>query len=198
MKRSYKGFSLIELMIVIAIIGVLAAVAMPQYGNYIRKSRTAEATSNINSIALYQEQYFSENNQYLNLTVNPENIPSSAVDGGTLPFDATNVTWIELGSIMPPNTPVRFQYEARAGQFAEDPATDISGFPEVAFSYSDNTDCTPGTQAYTPVEFLTPAPFAHWFVIVAVGNQRDTPAGVCSVFVKSSGQTNTIAINEIE
>ena len=48
--RNQKGFTLIELMIVVAIIGILAAVAIPAFLKFIRKSKTSEAGINIKSI----------------------------------------------------------------------------------------------------------------------------------------------------
>ena len=59
-----KGFTLIELMVVVVILGILAAVAIPFYNNYIFRSRTAEATVNINGIRTLEESWFAENNRY--------------------------------------------------------------------------------------------------------------------------------------
>ena len=57
-----KGFTLIELMIVVAIIGILAAVAIPAFMKYIRRSKTVEATMNIrklydSSVAYYEAEH---------------------------------------------------------------------------------------------------------------------------------------------
>jgi type IV pilus assembly protein PilA len=62
--RKQEGFTLIELMIVVAIIGILAAIAIPNFLRYQAKSRQSEAKTNLGAIFVAQTAYFSENNRY--------------------------------------------------------------------------------------------------------------------------------------
>ena len=64
MLKSKKGFTLIELMIVVAIIGILAAIAIPNFLKFQAKSKQSEAKSNLGAIYTGQVAYFGEVNQY--------------------------------------------------------------------------------------------------------------------------------------
>ena len=60
LNRSQKAFTLIELMIVVALIGVLASLAIPSFRTYQMKSKRAEAFGNLATLAQTQKSYFAE------------------------------------------------------------------------------------------------------------------------------------------
>jgi type IV pilus assembly protein PilE len=65
---SARGFTLIELMITVAVIAILATIAYPSYSQYMRQARRAEAKSMLQEIQLLQEKWRANNNTYGSLT----------------------------------------------------------------------------------------------------------------------------------
>jgi len=64
LRKKDKGFTLIELMIVIAIIGILAAIAIPQFAAYRVRGFNADAQTHVRNLATSLEAYFADKNVY--------------------------------------------------------------------------------------------------------------------------------------
>jgi type IV pilus assembly protein PilA len=84
-----KGFTLIELMIVIAIIGILAAIAIPQFSAYRQRSYNSAAEADLRNAATAQEAYFVDNSTYCSST--------STLISGTYGLYLSNKVVFEIG-----------------------------------------------------------------------------------------------------
>ena len=103
-----KGFTLLELMIAVAVVGILAAVAIPNYSRYVRQANRADAKTILLENAQFLERNYTENNKYhkdsggddisIPVTVSPKtgtalyNISAATLTATTYKLTATPVT----------------------------------------------------------------------------------------------------------
>lgn len=91
--RSARGFTLIELMITVAVVAILAAVALPAYNDYITRSKFAEATSTLASMRVKMEQYYQDARKY-----------TGACAAGTVAALPTNLKYFTVSCNIPDDT----------------------------------------------------------------------------------------------
>ena len=95
MKRQDSGFTLMELLIVVAIIGILTAVAVPAYGNYVTRSRLVEAFSGLAMAQTSAEEYWSNNHTYVGFgtvdATHPRRLPPDSANF-SFSFDDANAS----------------------------------------------------------------------------------------------------------
>jgi prepilin-type N-terminal cleavage/methylation domain-containing protein len=195
-QRSAEGFSLIELMVAVAIVAVLAAVATVAYSRHINRSRVVEARAFMAKIQARMEAYLQQHGTYFDVSNNgagaagdeglyyPALVPGS--EPLAKPWNAPPAGWARIGA-RPESGHSHFEYLVRA-------------------SYGPNhalygQAAALGLQA--PGAGATPAP---WYYIVARGDLDDdsdgtcgTPAeGKCTFFTSTSAAGEIIVRNEGE
>ena len=135
-QRRTRGFTLIELMIVVVIVGVLAVLAVTGYRKYAISSRNSEAVQFLQAVRAAQFSYFAANGSFCGSTTEsvwPPRIPG--VGDGKLPWNDPNApipennAWHTLGVTSPGH--VYFQYRMAAGRAGENggPAIQDDGKP---------------------------------------------------------------------
>ena len=126
MKKKLAGFTLIELMIVVAIIGILAAVAIPAFLDYMKRSKATEAGEQLNAIGKVQKRAYGDNSSF------------TTSNGARLPLDATNCCG-QSGGIETAGSSVNNKCTAKPSLFKADAGWGGMGFSvgeESAYTYS--------------------------------------------------------------
>lgn len=176
-----RGVTLIELVIVVAMVGVLATLATVGYRRYISSAKTGEATQMLGAIKASQEAFKAETFRYLNVSDDLETYyPQNAMPDGSVKY-----AW-EGGK--PESAGTNFR------------TLGVSSTGPVLYGYACVAGSGSTSMPALPLEFETPSwpnpPGSPWYVAVAAGNLDGDE--VYSGFMTSSLHAQIISINADE
>jgi type IV pilus assembly protein PilA len=135
-RKSNKGFTLIELMIVVAIIGILAAIAIPNFLRFQLKSKSSEGKVNIAAIRTAEESYIAEFGVYVPADASPADADRATtskvpfIDTGAVGTNFDTLGWAPEGQVF-------FQYAVDVGTGADSSAYTIAARADID---GDGTD----------------------------------------------------------
>ena len=116
--RTQHGFTLIELMITVAIIAILSAIAIPQYSEYVQRSRITEATMTLSDQRLKMERFFQDNRSW-----QPVGLPAACTANTVAP---------------PPGPTAHFTFVCNVGSATTYTVTATGTGPMLGFVYTVN------------------------------------------------------------
>ena len=144
-----NGFTLVELLITVAILAILAAVAIPAYSNYINRAKQSNAVIALKAAQMAQEQFFSENNAYSNtVDILPGFNDSGAADNSYVKEEYTlTVTSVTAASA---STAPSFEITATSSELKDRWKIDRSMTNPVA----DTDSSYPGIKGYSVFSWI--------------------------------------------
>jgi prepilin-type N-terminal cleavage/methylation domain-containing protein len=196
-----RGFTLIELMIAVAIVGVLAAVAIPAYQSYLRRGYASEAQTSLADIRAAQESFFSTRRVYISAGVNPVNVPQGGV-AEVFVQDAPG--WNQQGLGVRPGRQLRFQHKIWATSDAPDAAGEDCVDAEagectvaeanaeiIAFQGDPADQCFTGTLVGDGGTFINTQLVSrpNWYAVGARSNFDTSSATFTSFFIAVDNNT---------